>query len=306
MEETHNKNIPGKELATAKEQWLTEQVKAMANKPNLKIIQVGEYAPSTLYTRLKVEAAQRVGIAVELLKIPQATAAELGELINKLNSDPTVHGLMLQAPLPYAQDEQQKLFNLISPEKDVDGLTTASLGKVWHLKSLQSLRLDAGFISATPLAVLDCLYWACVQANEVFTGSEQQLAALRGFLAGKKVLIVNRSTIVGKPLAALILSLDATVTIAHSQTKNLAAELNAADVILTAAGVPGLFKLSDLAAEKLIIDISISKTPEGKVAGDVIDYNSELAHTIAPVPGGVGPLTVINLLYNTYLSATRS
>jgi methylenetetrahydrofolate dehydrogenase (NADP+)/methenyltetrahydrofolate cyclohydrolase len=240
---------------------------------------------------------------------------ELKLSISRANTDPNVHGVMLQSPLPgITWDIAREIFNLIAPEKDVDGLTAQSMGQLWQQKSLVEIWDNPnGFISATPLGVMDCLAWVAGEFGQ----------ELGDFLAGKEVLIINRSNIVGKPLAGLILAGNATVKIAHSATKDLKEQVAAADIILTATGVAQLIELEELREGQVVIDIAITKKPgQQGVAGDMDlssiagqpqsqsmsqSMSSEAQNTIyiAPVPGGVGPLTIVNLLQNTLLSYSR-
>jgi methylenetetrahydrofolate dehydrogenase (NADP+)/methenyltetrahydrofolate cyclohydrolase len=320
MIQKHIKLIPGKNLAEKKlaqlQKFITENSEGQINDlgaPRLEIFQLGDDPASTIYTDLKAQKAGQIGIDAHVSRFLLSEIQRLREAITQASSDPQVHGVMLQSPLPgISWDSAREVFNLITPEKDVDGLTAQSMGQIWQQKSLAEI-LDnpVGFISATPLGVMDCLTWVATEEGQ----------DVESFLAGKEVLIINRSNIVGKPLAALMLAGNATVKLAHSATRDLAAQIKAADIILTATGVSQLVKLEDLRAGQIVIDIAITKRPDQQgVAGDLdltgidasagigaggnIDHNDPIY--IAPVPGGVGPLTIVNLLQNTLLSYSRA
>ncbi len=319
MIQKHIKLIPGKVLADKKLAALQKFISdnsAEKPAPSLEIFQLGDEPASTIYTDLKAQRAKQIGIDARVSRFQLSQVEELRQALIRASSGPEVHGVMLQSPLPgIAWEVAREIFNSISPEKDVDGLTANSMGQLWQQKSLaEVLDNPAGFISATPLGVMDCLAWVAAQLGQ----------ELGDFLAGKEVLIINRSNIVGKPLAALMLAGNATVKLAHSATRDLPAQIKAADIILTATGVSQLIKLEDLSAGQVVIDIAITKkTGQDGVAGDIdlvginkqetlvsadkLDFASTTGQPIyiAPVPGGVGPLTIVNLLQNTVLSYSR-
>jgi methylenetetrahydrofolate dehydrogenase (NADP+)/methenyltetrahydrofolate cyclohydrolase len=350
MELTHIKLIPGKELAMYKQAWLKQRILELKVAPVLKIIQVGTDPASTLYTSLKAKSAEKLGISAEVIRFPSETPLEtIRQRIEDLNNDSLVDGIMVQSPipgLPLAQSLQ--VFNNISANKDVDGLTHASLGRLWQLKNLSDLAFQHDlFVSATPLSVLDSLSWfAMMQPGYRFGHTEQnipqehvyeqfiniprksKLEALQKFLTGQKVLIINRSNIVGKPLAALMQMGNATVTMAHSQSRELSRLIAESDIVLAATGKDHLFSALEFRPGQLVVDIGINNNnPEQAVKGDVKfqdlglevdiygggsggveDSNGDRALEnlyLSAVPGGVGPLTVVNLLCNTYLSYIR-
>ncbi|MGZ5499927.1 MAG: bifunctional 5,10-methylenetetrahydrofolate dehydrogenase/5,10-methenyltetrahydrofolate cyclohydrolase [Nitrososphaeraceae archaeon] len=249
--------------------------------PCLSTILVGDNPASTIYVRNKHRACSEVGIKTKDNKIHSSIKEKnLIELIKSLNEDQSVHGILIQLPLP-DHINQFNVINAIEPQKDIDGLTYYNAGLLLNKKP--------SFIPCTPLGVMELLKYYSVE------------------LKGKDAIIVNRSILVGKPLALLLLDKDATVMICHSNTKNLKEKIRNSDIIITAVGNRKLFKLTAdfVRADAVVIDIGISRA-NGKVIGDV-DYEnvSKKASLITPVPGGVGPMTIAMLLKNTVLAATR-
>jgi methylenetetrahydrofolate dehydrogenase (NADP+)/methenyltetrahydrofolate cyclohydrolase len=306
--------LNGNKLATRKRALLKERITqaSFLGAPVLKIIQVGDDPASTLYVSLKADFARKVGIDAEQVIFPNAQDfAAIKSRIEQFNQDNSVDGIMIQSPIPNLDlNLALDLFNTIAPEKDVDGLSFASLGKLWQLKNFSDLAASTGFfLSATPLGALDCLLLALENEPDDWF-SYKRFEALDDLLSGKNALIINRSNIVGKPLAALLELGNATVTIAHSKTRDLKSRLQDFDLILPATGIDGLFSLEDFSTDQIIVDIGINNNnPDNKVRGDVSfdkdSYDPAKHPTIAPVPGGVGPLTVTNLLVNTFLSYAR-
>jgi methylenetetrahydrofolate dehydrogenase (NADP+) / methenyltetrahydrofolate cyclohydrolase len=249
--------------------------------PCLSTILVGDNPASAIYVRNKHRACSEVGIKTKDNKIHSSIKEKnLIELIKSLNEDQSVHGILMQLPLP-DHINQFNVINAIEPQKDIDGLTYFNAGLLLNKKP--------SFIPCTPLGVMELLNYYSVE------------------LKGKDAIIVNRSILVGKPLALLLLDKDATVMICHSNTKNLKEKIRNSDIIITAVGNRKLFKLTAdfVRADAVVIDIGISRA-NGKVIGDV-DYEnvSKKASLITPVPGGVGPMTIAMLLKNTVLAATR-
>ncbi|MGZ5491488.1 MAG: bifunctional 5,10-methylenetetrahydrofolate dehydrogenase/5,10-methenyltetrahydrofolate cyclohydrolase [Nitrososphaeraceae archaeon] len=249
--------------------------------PCLSTILVGDNPASTIYVRNKHRACSEVGIKTKDNKIHSSIKEKnLIELIKSLNEDQSVHGILIQLPLP-DHINQFNVINAIEPQKDIDGLTYYNAGLLLNKKP--------SFIPCTPLGVMELLKYYSVE------------------LKGKDAIIVNRSILVGKPLALLLLDKDATVMICHSNTKNLKEKIRNSDIIITAVGNRKLFELTAdfVRADAVVIDIGISRA-NGKVIGDV-DYEnvSKKASLITPVPGGVGPMTIAMLLKNTVLAATR-
>lgn len=315
------KLIPGKTIANQKELWLKSELAKMASAPKLRIIQVGDDPASSLYVNMKVNAARKLGIDMEanIYKTGIDSDTVIAG-IETLNQDETVHGVMVQAPIQgVSLPDSLKIFNAISPDKDVDGLSYASLGKLWQLKHISDLGNADLFISATPLGALDCLLWLAddlegkaVENENITDMSYGRFSNLDRLLSGKNVLIINRSNIVGKPLAALLTLANATVTLAHSHTSNIESLMESADIILTATGKDHIYDWGKIGDKKIVLDIGINNNnPDAVVRGDVAFEPGQVSQEntgayLAAVPGGVGPLTVINLLYNTYLSYSRA
>lgn len=252
---------------------LKEEVSVLDEKPGLGIILVGNDPSSVLYTRKKDEACKRLGFYSEMHGLPEdSSEGKVIGLIHEMNLNEKIHGILVQLPLPRNLDEKKILME-ISPEKDVDGLHPLSLGKL--------MEGDESFAPCTPKGIIKML-------EESGIG-----------IAGKSVVIVNRSHVVGKPLAMMLLNRDATVTVCHSKTKNLKNHLMEADIIITATGKHGTIKGNMIKKGAVVIDAGISKL-DGKTVGDV-DFTSVngIAGWLSPVPGGVGPLTVAMLMENT-------
>lgn len=254
---------------------LKEKIKKEALQPVLAIIQVGSVDASNIYIRNKRKAADEIGIATTLCSFPEDVCQEqLLQKIDELNIDPNVNGIFIQLPIPAHLDEAE-LINRIDPKKDVDGLTTMNLGNLVSGKPLLT--------PCTPNAVMDIL--------------EQ----LNCDITGKKVVIIGRSRLVGKPLFHLLLQKDATITLCHSKTENLKEYTLNADILITAAGTKKNLITADMVKEDaIIIDVSIIRDEQNKLHGDV-DYETvkEKVTYVTPVPGGVGQLTVLELMKNT-------
>ena len=248
--------------------------------PTLAVILVGEDPASQIYVRNKKRAADDVGIASRDFLFPAGCSqAELSETIRKINGDSSVHGILLQLPLPKGLDENEAL-NAIAPAKDADGLHPMSLGN-----------LLAGKPSMVPCTPAGCL---------------EILDHYGILLEGAEAVVVGRSRLVGKPLAQLLLARNATVTMCHTRTRDLAGHCRRADILCVAAGKPR-FITGDMVKEgAVVIDVGVNRLDTGKLAGDVdFDSASKRARAITPVPGGVGLMTVAMLMRNTLLAATR-
>lgn len=254
---------------------LKEKIKDEALQPVLAIIQVGSIDASNIYIRNKRKAADEIGIATTLCAFPEDVRQEqLLQKIDELNIDTNVNGIFIQLPIPNHLDEAE-LINRIDPKKDVDGLTTMNLGNLVSGKPLLT--------PCTPNAVMDIL--------------EQ----LNCDITGKKVVIIGRSRLVGKPLFHLLLQKDATITLCHSKTENLKEHTLTADILITAAGTKKNLITADMVKDDaIIIDVSIIRDEQNKLHGDV-DYEAvkEKVTYVTPVPGGVGQLTVLELMKNT-------
>ena len=251
--------------------------------PKLAVILVGNDPASLIYVEGKSKACGQVGISSQIFHLDEKTTEnELKEVIEKLNKDKTVDGILLQLPLPKHIDEN-KMINLISPEKDVDGLTRVNLGKLISND-------NTGLFSCTPSGIIELLNQYNVN------------------LKGKDVVIINRSLLVGKPLAFMFLNEDSTVTICHSKTKDLKGKTSKADIVVVAVGKQGFLTQDMVKDGAIVIDVGINRNNETKkVCGDVGFENiSKKASLITPVPGGVGPMTIAMLLKNTYLAAIKN
>lgn len=269
--------IDGKALASKFEASVRREVAALKKKtrlvPQLDAVLVGDDAASALYVRRKEEACARTGIATKTHRLPGRTPApELANMLRALGQDPMITGILLQLPLPKGLDAGA-FFPRIHPLKDVDCFHPDNAGLV--------LQGRPRIPPATPQAVLDLL------------------AAERVKLEGAHAVVVNHSSLVGKPLAALLLSRNATVTVCHEYTRDLAALTMQADVLVSATGVPGLITARHVKPGAVVIDVGIARTRDGRVRGDVLfDEVAPVAAAVTPVPGGVGPMTVAELLRN--------
>ncbi len=277
--------ISGLEVSSKIKEELITKVQSLNKNsiyPCLSTILVGDDPASTIYVRNKHRACAEVGIQTKDNKISSSIEEKnLIELIKSLNDDPSVHGILMQLPLP-AHINQFNVINAINPQKDVDGLTYYNAGLLLNKRSL--------FIPCTPLGVMELLKYYNIE------------------LRGKDVVIVNRSILVGKPIALLLLDKDATVMICHSHTKNINEKVKNADIVITAVGNRKLFTLREESVKDGVVVIDIGITREnGKIKGDVDFENvSKKASWITPVPGGVGPMTIAMLLKNTVIAASSS
>lgn len=247
-------------------------------KPGLAVVLVGEDPASKVYVSMKEKACQDVGIFSDEHKLPVETSEEeLLALIERLNADSRIDGILVQLPLPKHIDTE-KVLEAISPHKDVDGFHPYNVGRLVVGKPL--------FQPCTPYGVM------------------MMLKEIGVDLAGKEVVVVGRSNIVGKPVAFMCLQQHATVTLCHSRTKNLAQKVGMADVLIAAVGQPEMIKGAWIKEGAVVIDVGVNRVGEKKLVGDV-EYAaaSERASAITPVPGGVGPMTITMLLYNTVESA---
>ncbi|AGH49376.1 MULTISPECIES: bifunctional methylenetetrahydrofolate dehydrogenase/methenyltetrahydrofolate cyclohydrolase FolD [Sphingomonadales] len=281
--------IDGKAYAAGLRQRLAAAVpafeRATGRVPGLAVVLVGEDPASAVYVRSKGKATVEAGMASFEHKLPADTSeADLLALVDQLNRDATVDGILVQLPLPRQIDEQ-RVIAAIDPDKDVDGFHVANAGRL--------AVGQPGFVPCTPLGCLMLL--------------QDRL----GDLSGMEAVVIGRSNIVGKPMAQLLLGANCTVTIAHSRTRDLPAVVRRADIVVAAVGRPEMVKGDWLKPGAVVIDVGINRVPaaeEGKtrLVGDV-DYASaaEVASAITPVPGGVGPMTIAVLLRNTLVAAFR-
>jgi len=248
--------------------------------PTLAVILVGEDPASQIYVRNKKRAADEVGIASRDFLFPQGcTQAELLETIRRINADASIHGVLLQLPLPKGMEENEAV-NAIAAAKDADGLHPTNLGN-----------LLVGKPSMVP-----CTPSGCIEILD-FYGIP---------LEGAEAVVVGRSRLVGKPLAQLLLARNATVTMCHTRTRDLAAHCRRADILCVAAGKPRVITGDMVKEGAVVIDVGVNRLDTGKLAGDVdFESASKRARAITPVPGGVGLMTVAMLMKNTLLAATR-
>ncbi len=273
--------IDGKKVAESIRGSLKEEIAALKSKgitPGLAVVLVGENPASKKYVASKEKTCGDIGINSFPHKLSaSATQAELISLIDSLNADPKVSGILVQLPLPKGLDEKE-IMNRIAPAKDVDGFGPHALGKL--------LLDEPGFVACTP------------------HGAMKMLEAYNIDPKGKHAVVVGRSVIVGKPLALLLLRKHATVTICHSRTPNLKEICLQGDILCVAVGKAKMITGDMVKPGAAVVDIGINVTPEGKIVGDVeFEAAKERASFITPVPGGAGPMTIAMLMYNTVLAA---
>jgi methylenetetrahydrofolate dehydrogenase (NADP+) / methenyltetrahydrofolate cyclohydrolase len=255
-------------------------LKAKGIVPGLAVVLVGDNPASQVYVRNKVKACADNGLHSVMEKHPaDMSEAALLALVDKLNQDPSIHGILVQLPLPPHMDAQ-KVIEAISPDKDVDGFHIASAGALMVGRP--------GFWPCTPY------------------GCMKMLESIHYDLKGKHAVVIGRSNIVGKPMAMMLLQQNATVTICHSGTKNLKAQTLQADVIVAAVGKRNVLTADMVKPGAVVIDVGMNRNDEGKLCGDV-DFEGvrQVASYITPVPGGVGPMTITMLLVNTLEAAER-
>ena len=272
------KKIDGRKIADEKEAVLKEKIKEMEKPPNLHTIFAGEDEGSKVYLGVKNRGCERVGIETETHRYGGEVKKEiLIDKIHELNEDDEVDGILVQMPLPGDMDGK-KLIGAIDPIKDVEGLHPKNLGKL--------MIGSEDVIPCTPKGILTMFDYEDIQ------------------LKGKEICIVSHSTIVGKPMAITLLNRDATVQVVHEFTDQMHQHTKKAEILIAAAGVPHLITKEMIALDSVIIDVGMNRLDSGKLVGDV-DYKEckEKARKITPVPGGVGPTTVLSLLENTYQAA---
>ncbi|WP_226085315.1 bifunctional methylenetetrahydrofolate dehydrogenase/methenyltetrahydrofolate cyclohydrolase FolD [Mesobacillus sp. S13] len=273
--------IDGKEIAQKKKLEIADQVQELKKQgvtPGLAVILVGDNQASRTYVNSKQKTARELGMHNVLIEYPVSiTEQELLAKIDELNKDEEIHGILVQLPLPDHISEK-KLIEAISPEKDVDGFHPINIGRM--------MTGQDAFLPCTPYGVM-------VMMKEIEMD-----------LAGKNVVVVGRSNIVGKPAGQLFLNENATVTYCHSRTKDLKEYTKQADVIIAAVGKADLITADHVKPGAVVIDVGMNRNELGKLCGDVAyDEVKEKAGYITPVPGGVGPMTIAMLMYNTLKSA---
>ena len=270
--------IDGKAVAAALRAEVAARVAGLSFQPGLTVVLVGDDPASAVYVRSKDRAAREAGIAAHTIRLPaETTEAALLAEVRRLNDDPTVDGILVQLPLP-AHIRAQAVIEAIDPAKDVDGFHPLNTG---HLADGRPT-----LVPCTPAGVMKLLSHADIS------------------LSGARALVIGRSTIVGRPVAALLLGANATVTIAHSRTRDLPAECRRADVVIAAIGQPEFVQGDWIAPGATVIDVGINRLPDGRLVGDAAyEACAARAGAITPVPGGVGPMTIACLMENTVKAA---
>ncbi|ARE28241.2 bifunctional 5,10-methylene-tetrahydrofolate dehydrogenase/ 5,10-methylene-tetrahydrofolate cyclohydrolase [Lactococcus cremoris] len=275
--------IDGKALAAKMQAELkvkVDKLKEAGSVPGLAVILVGEDPASQIYVRNKARQATAIGLNSSVVRLPETVSEkELLELIEQYNQSEQWHGILVQLPLPKHISEEKVLL-AIDPEKDVDGFHPMNMGRLWAGNPLM--------IPSTPAGIMEMFREYNVE------------------LSGKRAVVIGRSNIVGKPMAQLLMMADATVTIAHSRTKNLRELTKEADILVVAIGRDRMIKADDVKDGAVVIDVGMNRDEDGKLHGDVdFDEVKEVASLITPVPGGVGPMTITMLMEQTVRAATR-
>ncbi|MFS0561961.1 bifunctional methylenetetrahydrofolate dehydrogenase/methenyltetrahydrofolate cyclohydrolase FolD [Terribacillus sp. 179-K 1B1 HS] len=275
--------IYGKELAATIRKELKQEAAALKEQdilPHLTVVLVGDDPASRSYVKGKEKASAEIGISSELIELPSSTTqTELLDLIQRLNLDKDVNGILVQLPLP-AHIDEQAVIDSIDPEKDVDGFHPANVGKM--------MLGEDTYYPCTPYGII------------------QMLKSKNVEIAGKTAVIVGRSNIVGKPIGQLLLNEHATVIHTHSRTPDLRSFTTQADILVVAVGREHMIKADDIKEGAIVIDVGVNRNAEGKLTGDVdFEHAKEVASIITPVPGGVGPMTITMLMLNTIKAARR-
>lgn len=265
--------IDGREMAKQMRIEIKKEIDKLDGTPKLVVVLVGEDPASQVYVNSKEKFAGRVNMASEVIRLDDSTSEqELLSIVEKLNNDVSVNGILVQFPVP-EHISQEKVMNAISPQKDVDGLNQISIGK-----------LMAGVDGLTP----------CTP-----TGAIKMIKSTGIEISGKNAVVIGRSLLVGKPVAMMLLKENATVTMCHSRTKDLKAEISRADIVVAAVGIPNFITGDMIKQGAVVIDVGINSVDK-KLVGDVeFETAKEKASYITPVPGGVGPMTIAMLLKNT-------
>ena len=273
--------LDGKTISAELRADIAKRVAALRDKgitPGLAVILVGEDPASQIYVRNKSVGCDQVGIHSVTINLPeQTTQDELEKLIVRLNEDSTIHGILVQLPLPRHLDDAAALA-VIAPEKDVDGFHILNAGRLFTSQP--------GVVACTPKGAMEMIRRMGVDLN------------------GKEAVVIGRSNIVGKPMAMLLLDANCTVTMCHSRTVDLASHTRRADVLVAAVGKPGFIKKNMIKPGAIVIDVGINRV-NGKVVGDVMPDAAEVAGWMTPVPGGVGKMTITELLANTLEAAEK-
>lgn len=279
------KTIDGKKLAQIIRGEIRNKVEAFKHETGkeigLAVVLVGENPASQIYVRNKIKACEEVGIKSYAYYLPQETSQnQIEELVSGLAADEAIHGILVQLPLP-AHIDSEKVLKIIPREKDVDGFSAENIGNL----CLNSQCL----VACTPYGIMKMLESENISPK------------------GKHAVVVGRSNIVGKPIAMLLLNADATVTVCHSKTADLKAQCLQADILVAAVGKPRFITADMIKPGAVVIDVGMNRGDDGKLCGDVdFDNVKDKCSYITPVPGGVGPMTITMLMYNTCLAAERS
>lgn len=267
--------LDGKLVSGAVIERLKGEAAVFAVKPKLVFVRVGDDPASTYYVRSKGRMAERVGLRSDTIVLPETVAqSEVEALVARLNLDADVDGVLVQLPIPGL--DERRILDLIDPDKDVDGLHPVNVGRLWSGRS--------GLFPATPLGVLALLDHYGVP------------------LEGRRAVIVGRSNLVGKPMAALLLARHATVTLAHSRSRDLGAITREADVLVAAVGVAGLITPAMVKPGAAVLDVGMTRV-DGAIRGDVDPAVADVAGHLTPMPGGTGPMTVALVISNTIEAA---
>ncbi len=267
--------LSGKAYAKVVRKSIKERVSALTGPPpGLSVIMVGNDSASSVYVASKEKACRRVGFYSKVIHLPETVSQEkVLQIIEELNSDPSIHGILVQLPVP-EHISPQAVASAVIPEKDVDGFHPVNVGRLW--------RGEEGLFPCTPSGIIGLLHHHGIP------------------LEGKNAVVVGRSNIVGKPMAALLLRENCTVTITHSRTENLMQKCREADILIAAVGRPRMITSEWVGEGAVIVDVGMNRDENGNLCGDV-DYEDvvDKCSAITPVPGGVGPLTIAFLLENT-------
>ena len=274
------KLIDGKQISTQIKDELKDRVAKEGIKATLAVIQVGDDPASSVYVGNKKKACEYIGIGSRSFELPEKTTEEeLLDLIDKLNDDDDVTGILVQLPVP-AHIDDKKIINRISPLKDVDGFHPENVGNL-------CIGQD-GFVSCTPAGIMELLGRSGIEVE------------------GKRCVVVGRSNIVGKPMAMLLLAANGTVTVCHSRTKDLKDICKQADILVAAVGRPKMITSEYIKEGAVVIDVGIHRMDNGKLCGDVdFDDVKDMTSFITPVPGGVGPMTIAMLMVNCVKAASN-
>jgi methylenetetrahydrofolate dehydrogenase (NADP+)/methenyltetrahydrofolate cyclohydrolase len=273
--------LDGKALAATLRAEVAARVARLARPPGLAVVLVGDDPASAVYVRNKDRAAREAGLEARTIRLTaDTTQAALLDVVRGLNADPTVDGILVQMPLP-AQIDARAVIEAVDPGKDVDGFHPLNVGRLADGSALLA--------PCTPRGVMKLLAHAGVE------------------LRGARAIVLGRSGIVGRPVASLLLAADATVTIAHSRTRDLAAECRRADVVVAAVGRPEMVRADWIKPGAAVTDVGINRLADGRLVGDVaFGECAAVAGWITPVPGGVGPMTIACLLENTFLACSAA